>query len=83
MEWGHAGRPRTKLDIDVPEQKTETVVSEDEFWTAEEKSIIAATENQSVVMLALAVVKQWVLDGKPKRDAENIKAWVQVIKEHI
>lgn len=81
MEWGHAGRPRTRLDTDVPEQKQ--AATEDEFWTAEEKSIIAATENQSVVMLALAVVKQWVLDGKPKRDAENIKAWVQVIKEHI
>lgn len=81
MEWGHAGRPRTRLDTDISKQKQEA--TEDDFWTAEEKSIIAATKNQSVVVLALAVVKQWVLDGKPKRDAENIKDWVQIIKEHI
>lgn len=32
--------------------------------------------------LAIAVVKQWVKDGKPVNEWKNIRPYIQVIKEY-
>ena len=50
-------------------------------WTREELSIICATEKASAVMLAIAVVRQWVADGKPKSGYEGVRPWLAVIRE--
>jgi hypothetical protein len=85
MDWNKAGCPRTSLETDDQKKEQETSVSEQktEFWTDEEASIIAACNSKPMMMLALAVIKQWVLDGRPSCDAESIKSWVQVIKDNI
>ena len=33
------------------------------------------------VQLAIAVIEQWVLDGKPKADEEAVKYWQGIVKE--
>lgn len=76
MIFKTAGRPRTTKNP-IAETKDSTP------WTKEELSIIAATERQSITMLAIAVVKQWIADGKPSQDLEAIKTWLNVIKESI
>lgn len=74
MIFKTAGRPRTK------EESSET---KETPWTKEELSIIVATERQSITMLAIAVVKQWIADGKPSQDIDAIKTWLKVIKESM
>ena len=73
FEWNKAGRPRTKEKPEWLEQD----------WTAEEKSILVATERASIPMLAIAVVKQWIRDGRPKSDYDGIKPWLSVISDSI
>ena len=46
-------------------------------WTKEELSLVPGP-----VQLAKAVIKQWVLDGSPKCDAEAIKYWYGIIQEY-
>lgn len=33
-------------------------------------------------MLSRAVIKQWSIDGKPKRDLEGVKLWAQLLELH-
>lgn len=35
------------------------------------------------LLLAIAVVKQWVNDGRPKGDKKNIEPWIDLIKLHL
>ena len=83
--WNKAGRPRSKSQgpsfkkLDTSNKVHET--SDDADWTKEELAIIAATKKDAYVMLAIAVVKQWILDGKPQCDADCIRYWLSVIKE--
>lgn len=77
MEWGKAGRPsKNKPQEDKPEWL-------EQEWTKEELSIIIAAENSSVVMLGIAVVKQWIRDGKPKADYEGVKVWIDIIVDSL
>ena len=62
-EWGHGGRPK-KSDRVKPYTKSELRVARD--------------EREGFRMLASAVLKQWVADGKPNDIPE---AWVKVLKE--
>ena len=67
-QWRKGGRPS------VGNRKSKP-------WTKEELSIICATEKASAVMLAIAVVRQWIADGKPKKGYEGVKPWLDVIRE--
>ena len=71
MEWSKAGRPRTKP------RRNKYVAR----WTKAERSIIAATEYAGDVMLAIAVVRQWIKDGKPEADFPAIKIWLNIIQQ--
>lgn len=71
MEWSKAGRPRTKA-------KRNKYIAR---WSKEELSIIAATEYAGDIMLAIAVVRQWIKDGKPEKDYPEIKVWLSIIQE--
>lgn len=73
MNWNKAGRPSTSK-----EKKPEWI---EQGWTKEEQSILAATEIDAMSMLAVLVVRQWVRDGKPKKDEEGIKPWINLIKD--
>lgn len=75
MQWNKAGRPSNKQK-DKPEWL-------EQAWTKEEQSIIIATENSSIVMLGIAVIKQWIRDGKSKSEYEGIKPWIQIIKDSL
>ena len=75
MDWNHAGRPAKNK-----KEKPEWLEQE---WTAEELSILAATKHASTSMLAIAVVKQWIRDGKPASEYEGIKIWLQIIKNSL
>ena len=35
------------------------------------------------LLLAIAVVKQWVNDGRPRGDKKNIEPWVDLIRLHL
>lgn len=48
---------------------------EEKPWTKEELSLRVGFPE-----LAKAVVKQWILDGKPKSDREEILYWIELIK---
>lgn len=71
MEWSKAGRPRTKAKRNKYVQR----------WSKEEQSIIAATKYAGDIMLAIAVVRQWIKDGKPEKDYPAIKVWISIIQE--
>lgn len=75
MEWQKAGRPSKK-----GKEKPEWLEQE---WTLEERSILAATERASTTMLAIAVVKQWIRDGKPRTEYEGIRPWIQIIRNSL
>lgn len=75
MEWNKAGRPSSR-----EKEKPEWL---EQPWTKEEQSIIAATENSSITMLGIAVVKQWIRDGKPKSEYEGIKPWLAIIQDSL
>jgi hypothetical protein len=32
--------------------------------------------------LAVAIIKQWQLDGKPKGDTEGVKIWADLVAAH-
>jgi hypothetical protein len=38
--------------------------------------------NKGMRSLAVAVLKQWQLDGKPKGDSESIRLWADLLKAH-
>lgn len=76
MQWRKAGRPSSK-------PKKEKFESSRQDWTKEELSILSATKESALVVLGIAVVKQWIKDGKPMSDFEGIKFWLQVIKESL
>lgn len=35
------------------------------------------------VLLALAVIKQWVIDGKPRGDRKGLQPWIDLVKLHM
>lgn len=74
MNWGKAGRPKEK-----PEQ----VKQDNSKWTKEELSIVAATENSALTLLGIAVVKQWINDGKPRTEFEGIRPWLTIICDSL
>lgn len=73
MQWNKSGRRsinKPKMPI-VPVEISE----DDSFWTKEELSVF----KDPIYGLAYAVVKQWLLDGKPK--GCDIKPWVKILEE--
>ena len=46
-------------------------------WTAEELQIY----KNPVAALAYAVLKQWIVDGKPKSYETEVKKWKEIFKE--
>lgn len=52
-------------------------------WTKEELSLLCATERDGVLMLAIHVVRRWIADGKPKRDEEGVRVWLDYIRQSI
>ena len=78
MKWGKAGRPSNKH-----EEKPEKPEQLEQEWTKDELSIISATEKSSLIMLGIAVVRQWIRDGKPKSDFAGVRPWIQIIKDSL
>lgn len=78
MKWGKAGRPSNKH-----EEKPEKPEWLEQEWTKDELSIISATEKSSLIMLGIAVVRQWIRDGKPKSDFAGVRPWIQIIKDSL
>lgn len=64
VQWQKAGRPRTKV-----QQKQEHV---DITWTKEELT----TYTKGLYAIAMAVLKQWHLDGEPE---EIDSFWFDII----
>lgn len=84
--WQHAGKkPKHANDDTANANATEQWKSQwlEGEWTADEQSIIAATEHGGLVMLAIHVVRQWIKDGKPKTSYEGIKPWLSIIKDSL
>ena len=81
MKWGKAGRPSNKSD-EKPEKPEKPEWLEQE-WTKDELSIISATEKSALSMLGIAVVRQWIRDGKPKSDFAGVRPWIQIIKDSL
>jgi len=77
-QWNRAGRPRTHSHIGDGSRRAKPMQ-----WTKEELSIITATESSASVMLAIAVVKQWIKDGKPVCDEQGIKRWIAIIQDSL
>ena len=75
-QWNRAGRPSTHSQVGKRKAKPMQ-------WTKEELSIITATESSASVMLAIAVVKQWIRDGKPVCDMQGIKRWIAIIQDSL
>ena len=73
MNWNKAGRPLKRST----EQKSKFLKQE---YTKEEL-YIPATERACLCTLSVAVIKQWVLDGKPVSDIEGITPWIQILKD--
>lgn len=72
--WNKAGRK--------PSKPAEQYIDDDNSpWTKEELSIITATKYSSISMLAIAVVKQWILDGKPTSEWSGVKPWINIIQD--
>ena len=78
-----AGRPSTNKEEKPSTNKEEKPEWLEQEWTAEERSILAATKHAATSMLAIAVVKQWIRDGKPASEYEGIKIWLQIIKNSL
>lgn len=73
MNWNRAGRPAKIKDMaldDVP-------------WTKDELSIVAATKESAMIMLAIAVVRQWIKDGRPEADMESVRPWIGIIRDSL
>lgn len=83
MEWRKAGRPKKNNEPQDEKPQEDKPQWLEQEWTKEELSIIIAAENSSVVMLGIAVVKQWIRDGKPKADYDGIKVWLGIINESL
>jgi len=51
----------------------------DNEYTNEEKRL----HKDCVTALAAAVIKQWILDGRPVRDIDSIKSWLAILQDRI
>lgn len=72
MRWMKAGRPSTK----VVEKK------EDDLKYKKSELMLQPTMERAIVSLAAHVIKQWIDDGKPKKDFEGVKPWITIIKNY-
>lgn len=70
MQWDKAGRKNT-----TGTQKMK------ELW--DDDAMVLASNIAPHALLALAVVKQWVIDGKPQSEWQSIKQWLAVLNECI
>lgn len=78
MNWGKAGRPKSK-----EKEKPEQAKQDNSKWTKEELSIVSATENSALTLLGIAVVKQWINDGKPRTEFDGIRPWLDIIRDSL
>lgn len=72
VEWKKAGRPRKSEE---PKKSKP--------WTKEELALISSVGNNAYVMLGIAVVRQWIKDGKPQNDKEGIQLWLGIIQDSL
>lgn len=81
IEWNRAGRPFKNEQN--RQKKQEFKETKDSKWTKAELSILAATKYAANIMLAIAVVQQWISDGKPKTEYAGVKPWIDIIKDSL
>lgn len=72
MEWKHAGRP-SKVNKDVVTKQDE------EKWTKLERSMFV----NGTVAIAAAVIRQWIVDGKPSSDYIGVLPWITLLKNYF
>ena len=48
-------------------------------WTKEEMTL----HKNGYAAMAAAVIKQWILDGKPEDSMDGIMLWATILKEYI
>ena len=53
-------------------------LNKEEQYTKEEKRVV----KNGVVSIAAAVIKQWILDGRPKCDMPGIMPWINILKQY-
>ena len=76
MEWKHAGRP-SKVNKNTI--TTSTATSDEEKWTKLERSMFV----NGTVAIAAAVIRQWIVDGKPSSDYIGVLPWITLLKNYF
>lgn len=76
MEWKRAGRP-SKVNKNTI--TTSTATSDEEKWTKLERSMFV----NGTVAIAAAVIRQWIVDGRPSSDYIGVLPWITLLKNYF
>lgn len=75
MQWLKAGRPRKEKES-MPEKTGKA-------WAPEELALISGVGNNAYIMLGIAVVRRWIADGRPSKDEEGVRVWLDIIRDSL
>ena len=80
MIWSKAGRPKTvKAQLQDIITDIKPALEIEDSYTAEELHVFK-DRLDGMRGLALAIIKQWVKDGQPEKDAQKIIGWYNIYK---